>query len=111
MQHRAFPGHQCTQHQVELGDSIQQPSLSVSGQIVQVNGADVQVFEYASTEDMGLEASQVSEDGSSMGASVVGWVATPHSYQSGRLIILYVGEDRTVIDLLESVVGPQFSGR
>ena len=96
---------------VEPGDSIEQPFLSVQGQIIKVNGADVQVFEYASAEDLGLEASQVSEDGSSIGTSMVGWVADPHFYRSGRLLILYVGEDRTVIDLLESVVGPQFSGR
>jgi hypothetical protein len=97
--------------QVELGDSIQQPFLSVPGQIVQVNGADVQVFEYASAEDMGLEASQVTEDGSPIGTSTITWIAPPHFYRSGRLLVLYVGEDQAVIDLLESVIGPQFAGR
>jgi hypothetical protein len=97
--------------QVELGDTIQQPFLSVPGQIVKVNGADVQVFEYASTEDMGLEASQVTEDGSPIGTSTITWIAPPHFYRSGRLLVLYVGEDQAVIDLLESVIGPQFAGR
>lgn len=97
--------------QVELGEAIQQPFLSVPGQIVKVNGADVQVFEYASAEDLGLEASQVSEDGSSTGTSNVTWIAPPHFYRSGRLLVLYVGEDQEVIELLESVIGPQFAGR
>lgn len=97
--------------EVDPGDPIEQPFLSAPGQIIKVNDADVQVFEYASAETMGLDASQVSEDGSSIGTSMVGWVAAPHFYRSGRLLILYVGEDTTVIDLLESVVGPQFAGR
>ena len=97
--------------QVEMGDSIQQPFLSVPGQIVQVNGADVQVFEYASAEDMGLEASQITEDGSPIGTSTITWIAPPHFYRSGLLLVLYVGEDQAVIDLLESVAGPQFAGR
>ncbi len=97
--------------QVEPGKAIQQPFLSAPGQIVKVNGADVQVFEYSSVEDMGLEASQVSEDGSSIGTSMVTWMAPPHFYRSGRLLILYVGEEDAVIDLLESVLGPQFAGR
>ncbi|HEX2991240.1 MAG TPA: hypothetical protein VHO49_11210 [Anaerolineales bacterium] len=97
--------------EVELGDAIEQPFLSVPGQIVKVNGADVQVFEYASAEDLGLEASQVSEDGSSIGTSIVSWMAPPHFHRSGRLLVLYVGEDQAIIELLESVVGPQFAGR
>ncbi|HEX5838346.1 MAG TPA: hypothetical protein VFY26_10995 [Anaerolineales bacterium] len=96
---------------VELGDAIEQPFLSVPGQIIKVDGADVQVFEYASTEDLGLEASQVSEDGSSIGTSMVSWMAPPHFYRTGRLLVLYIGEDQEVIDLLESAVGPQFAGR
>lgn len=94
-----------------MGDTIEQPFLSVPGQIVQVNGADVQVFEYASAEDMGLEASQVSDDGSPIGTSTITWIAPPHLYRSGRLLVLYVGDDQAVIDLLESVAGPQFAGR
>ena len=97
--------------QVEMGEAIQQPFLSVPGQIVKVNGADVQVFEYASAEDMGLEASQISEEGSPIGTSNVTWIAPPHFHRSGRLLVLYVGEDQAVIDLIESIVGPQFAGR
>jgi hypothetical protein len=97
--------------QVELGDAIEQPFFSVPGLIIKVDGADIQVFEYASAEAMGLEASQISGDGSSIGTSMVTWMAPPHFYRSGRLLALYVGEDQAVIDLLESAVGPQFAGR
>src|SRR5512133_2725013 len=55
---------------VESGDPIEQPFFSVPGETLKVNGADIQVFEYASAEAMGTEASQVSQDGSSIGTSM-----------------------------------------
>ena len=102
---------QAADAQVEMGDSIEQAFFSVPGQILKVNGVDVQVFEYESAEAMGTEASQVSEDGSSIGTSMVNWVEAPHFFRSGRLLVLYVGEDAVVLDLLKGVLGKQFAGR
>ena len=42
---------------------------------------------------------------------MVNWVATPHFYKTGKLIVLYVGDNMTVISTLETVLGPQFAGR
>jgi len=53
----------------------------------------------------------VSSDGGSIGTSMVAWVDVPHFYKSGRIIVLYVGSETTVLDLLENAVGPQFAGR
>jgi hypothetical protein len=39
------------------------------------------------------------------------WVATPHFYEAGKLIVLYVGEDSGVVGVLEEALGPQFAGR
>ena len=39
------------------------------------------------------------------------WVAPPHFYKAEKLIVLYVGESEAIIDILESVLGPQFAGR
>ena len=97
--------------EVEPGDTIEQAFFSVPGQILKVNGADVQVFEYESAEAMGTEASQVSEDGSSIGTSMVSWVAPPHFFRSGRVLVLYVGDDAAVLDLLEGALAEQFAGR
>ena len=96
---------------VETGESVTQPFFSPEGSIIKVNGADVQVFEYESAEAMENEASQVAPDGGSIGTSMVSWMDTPHFYQAGRIIVLYVGSDETILDLLEKVVGPQFAGR
>jgi hypothetical protein len=42
---------------------------------------------------------------------MVTWVAAPHFYKGGRLIVLYVGEDGGVIEVLDQVLGSQFAGR
>ena len=96
---------------VEIGEPVSQVFFDAEGNILKVNGADVQVFEYASAEEMESEASQVSSDGGSIGTSMVTWIDVPHFYKAGRIIVLYVGSDAFVLDLLENALGPQFAGR
>src|SRR6266498_2840736 len=96
---------------VETGDSITQEFFTPEGQTVKVNGADLQVFEYESAEAMEKEASQVAPDGGSIGTSMVTWIDTPHFYKAGRIIVLYLGNDKPLLDLLNKVIGPQFAGQ
>ena len=95
---------------VELGAPIEQPFFTVQGKILNVNGADVQIFEYASREALEIDASQVSADGGSVGTSMVSWMATPHFFNSGPMLVLYVGDDAEVLAALHSVLGEQFAG-
>jgi hypothetical protein len=90
---------------------VEQEFFTAAGQILKVNGADVQVFVYDTAEAMEAEAAQVAEDGGSIGTSMVTWMGPPHFYKLGRMIVLYVGDDSTVKALLEGVFGPQFAGR
>jgi len=39
------------------------------------------------------------------------WVDVPHFYLKERIIVLYVGDDPAIEELLESVLGSQFAGR
>lgn len=96
---------------VELGDPVEQAFFTVTGQIIKVNGADVQVFEYESAQAMEADAAQVSADGGSIGMSMVAWVEAPHFFKAGRVLVLYVGEDAAVLDLLKGALGGQFAGR
>ncbi len=96
---------------VEVEGEITQPFFAVEGNIVIVNGGSVQVFEYTDVATAEAEAALVSPDGSSVGTTMVGWVATPHFYKVGRLIVLYVGDDTAVINMLEAELGSQFAGR
>jgi hypothetical protein len=96
---------------VEPVGEISQPFFSVKGQIIKVNGEDVQVFEYATEAEAEAEAATVSSDGGSIGTSMVSWIASPHFYKTGKLITLYVGDNQSAIAALEIALGPQFAGR
>ena len=96
---------------VETGDSIPQDFFSVEGQTIKVNGADLQVFQYENAEAMERDASKVAPNGGSIGTSMVNWIDTPHFYKTGRIIVLYLGNDQALLDLLKKVIGPQFAGQ
>jgi len=96
---------------VEPGDQLEQAFFAVKGQIIKVNSADVQVFEYETAESMEADAAQVAPDGGSVGTSMVTWMAAPHFYKAGRILVLYVGDDQAILDLLEDTLSPQFAGR
>ncbi len=91
--------------------SITQPFFSVNGYIISVDEEDVQVFEYASTNEAEKEAQKVSPDGGSVGTSMMSWVDTPHFYKKERIIVIYIGDNRKILDSLNSAVGQQFAGR
>jgi hypothetical protein len=95
---------------VEPAVELSQDFFSVRGQVIKVNGADVQVFEYESDGAAQEEADLVSPAGSPIGTTMVTWVETPHFYRAGRLIVLYVGGDDAVTAVLEDVLGSQFAG-
>ena len=90
--------------------SVSQPFFSASGQILRINGEDLQVFEYENAAAAQGEAARVSPDGSSVGTTIITWVSTPHFYRSGKVIALYIGSSRELLSLLDSVLGPQFAG-
>ncbi len=96
---------------VNPAGEVEQPFFSVKGFVIKVNNGDVQVFEYMDANAAEAESQLVSPDGSSVGTSMVGWVAPPHFYKVEKLIVLYVGENEDTIGMLDSVLGPQFAGR
>jgi hypothetical protein len=76
-----------------------------------MDGADVQVFEYESVKALQADADQVAPDGGSIGTTMITWVASPHFFRSGRVLVLYVGDDGAVLERLQDVLGEQFAGR
>ena len=95
---------------VEAVGDLTQPFFSVDGRVLRANGQEVQVFEYPNAAAAGSEAAQVLSDGSVIGTTMVDWVAPPHFYRSGKLLVIYVGQDAATLDLLEQILGEQFAG-
>lgn len=96
--------------EIQDDSKIEQPFFSTPGEVILVDGEAVQVFEYPDSDQAAAEAAQVAPDGSSIGTSMVSWIGPPHFFQSGKLIVIYVGENQPLIEHLESILGPQFAG-
>ncbi len=91
--------------------TVAQPFFSVTGQIITVNGEQVQVYEYTNDDGANTDAARISPDGGTIGNSMVDWIAPPHFYKVGQLIVLYVGMNTSLMKILEMTLGPQFAGR
>lgn len=96
--------------EVERAGTISQPFFSGGAEVLQVDGEEIQVFQFPNQEARVEQAELVAADGSSIGTTMATWIATPHFFEAGRLIVLYVGEDEGVLQLLESNLGLQFAG-
>ena len=92
-------------------EKVSQPFFSVSGRIVKINGEGVQVFEYPGPSAVDADAKQVGADGTTIGTSKPSWMAPPHFFKSGRFLVLYVGGNQTVLNVLRGALGGQFAGR
>ncbi len=102
---------------VDISGTVAQPFLHPqSGTTVRLSGgsvaapADLQLFEYASAADAGADAHQIRADGSGTATTIVDWVAPPHFFLKGRVLVIYAGNDPAVVSLLGSLLGPQFAG-
>jgi len=91
-------------------ETIEQPFFSVQARIVRFNGSDLQVFEYPSEAAADADVRRVAPDGTSVGTSMITWMATPHFFKAGRFTVLYVGDDATTLTMLEAALGGQFAG-
>lgn len=79
--------------------------------MIKVYGEDVQVFQYRSAAQAASQAAAVSADGGTVGTAKIQWAGAPHFYRTGKLLVLYVGEDRRVLKVLQAVLGAQFAGK
>lgn len=94
--------------QVEETGMVSQPFTATEGKTLTVSGDEMQVFEFA---DQATAEAQVSGFKEFFDTSMIMWIAPPHFYQSGRIIILYLGENAEIIQAMESVAGGQFAGQ
>ncbi len=78
------------------------------------NGEHLSVYIYESNESARKDAAYVDSGGCSYnkpGKSVhVSWAGMPHLFQADNLIVLYVGDDTTVLAALRNIYGEQFAG-
>ena len=83
--------------------------MQVSGTQVSVNGADVQVFACVDEAAAQADTAGIADTLAGKGTRMVSWVALPHAYQAGRVIVLYVGDDTSTLQLLQATLGAPFA--
>jgi hypothetical protein len=96
--------------------AVEQPFLKPeSGTVVRLGGgnlaqpADLQIFEYQNAERAAADAAQIGPDGNPP-TMMIDWIAPPHFFRAERVIVLYIGEDQAVVNLLTAVLGSPFAG-
>lgn len=99
---------------------VQQSFFSGTGKRIELNveltSENISLLEYDDEAVAVAEAEFISRDGFTYTSADgtrqvnVGWIAQPQFYRAGRLIVLYVGENRQTIDLLQELLGPPFAG-
>ena len=97
-------------HVKSSNERVRQPFFLVSGRIIQVNHENIQVFEYSDPATAESQAKRVSADGRTIGNSKPSWMSTPHFFKSQKLIVIYIGDDKTILRILEGALGNQFAG-
>ena len=95
---------------VQMIGAVNQPFLSGQGRLVRVNGEDIQVFEYPNEDLTDQDTALVAPDGCCVGTTNISWMGTPHWYKKDRLIVIYVGDNPSMRNLLENIFGSQFAG-
>lgn len=91
--------------EVEPAGQVEQEFFGPVGQIIKVNGVDVQIFDYPDENARKSDSDKISADGSTIGTSMITWVDQPNFWTKGRVIGLYVGKDPEMISLLDSILG------
>jgi hypothetical protein len=92
-----------------IGGQVEQPFLSATGTQVTINGADVQVFEYADEAAAQADVTKLADTLAGRRTTMISWVASPHAYRAGRVIVLYVGDDPAILKLLQDTLGAPFA--
>ena len=112
----------------ETGDAFllglgREPVFSGKGKYIRLSGekAPINVWEYRDEEAALTEVEFISRDGFDIRrppgpddegfAGHYDWIAPPHWYQSGKIIVLYVGETLELRILLNELLGEQFAGQ
>lgn len=96
---------------VESAGEIEQPFFTPKARVIRIGTTgEAQVYEYATEEQATSDAAKVKPDGS-IGTSMPRWIAPPHFFRRGTLLVLYLGSDESTLQSLRSFLGNEFAGQ
>ena len=96
---------------VESAGEIEQPFFTPKARVIRIGTTgEAQVYEYHSEKAAEADAAKVNSDGS-IGGSMPHWIAPPHFFRRGTLLVLYLGSDENTLASLRSFLGNEFAQR
>jgi hypothetical protein len=99
----ALRGAGATVKQVE---QVQLPNSPANAQIIQVNGADVQVLQFPNQADRQQVSDAIAQAGKVVDIPLLPYVTSQADvWASGNLIVLYAGQDQSVMNLVSGILG------
>ena len=98
------------QAQARQGGTFDSAPLTGQGVLLCVGREEVRTYVYRTAQERAAAAGQIDpNDPSHIGSSIAEWMGNPRFWQSGRIIVLYLGSDARTEALLTSVMGPPFA--
>lgn len=84
---------------------LEQDYIDVTGYLLKLIGSDVRVFEFDNDIFRKLVSDQISPDGSEIAGRLINLADQPNFWAKSRVIVLYLGTDSVMIDLITSIMG------
>lgn len=89
--------------------------LDVPGQAIRVGGDRAFIVEYPTEEALEMVRSSIRPRGDQLPTAdgdlaIINWGDAPRFYSSGKLLVLYFGDEQRVLDKLDLLLGPHFAG-
>jgi hypothetical protein len=94
--------------EVNIVGDVNQPLIPVSGRLMQVNGQEVQVYEFPNQAERQQVTDLLAREGFAIEGIVPG-VQDPHIWAQGRLLVIYIGQDQSTINTLNSFLGDRMA--
>ncbi len=110
---------------VQVANEVQQSFLRARGARLCLSGAgitqpaQIQVHAYDDAPLAEADIRQISPDGGRVDIPMPNggtammineWIAPPHFFHQDRLVVLYLGSDPAILEILSGVLGPQVAG-
>ncbi len=90
---------------VQTDQTVLHPFFRVPGQVVQVNGQDLQVFVYADPTARKSDTARISADGTMIAGEVVDWPVRPKFASTGNVLTVLLSTDARIAGRIERAIG------
>ena len=94
----------------EIGPTVEKPYFDMPARGLKINGSPVFFLEFANDSDVDEFVRKISADGMTIDGKSLNESKPPHFYRQGKVVVLYLGQKESTLEILETVLDPQIAG-